>query len=165
MTIEIKNAAINSSFSTMEIIKQIGDLEKRLLGLMTLKGQLTEERTSYDSHDNANEHLASSIELIRREISTLNSKVSSLTTKSESSDSKGCERVEDEEADDKNSRHLNDNVPLHASSESATSISTLSNGDKITFASDQSIVSARAQASSKFLGSLLCLNISCILQS
>lgn len=149
MTQEIKNAAISSSFSTIEIIKQIGDLEKRLLDLMTLKGQLTEERTSYDSRagDNANEHLASSIELIRREISTLNSKVSSLTTKSEGINLKesGEEEEEEKEAEDKNSRHLDAVAPFRASSESATSISTLSNGDKITFASDQSIVSARAR--------------------
>ena len=146
----------------MEVVRQIAHLEKRLLDLMTLKGQLTEERifelrdtgeSDATTDHSATEHLASSIELIRGEIAALNIKVSSLATTGKNG-AGGGEEVEEEE-EDKNSRHLEDaaedasrtaatTAPSASESapESCISTTSLSNGDKIAFASDQSIVSA-----------------------
>ncbi len=145
----------------MEVVRQIAHLEKRLLDLMTLKGQLTEERifelrdtgeSDATTDHSATEHLASSIELIRGEIAALNTKVSSLATTGKNG-AGGGEEVEEEE-EDKNSRHLEDaaedasrtaaTAPSASESapESCISTTSLSNGDKIAFASDQSIVSA-----------------------
>ena len=164
----------------MEVVRQIAHLEKRLLDLMTLKGQLTEERifelrdtgeSDATTDHSATEHLASSIELIRGEIAALNTKVSSLATTGKNG-AGGGEEVEEEE-EDKNSRHLEDaaedasrtaaTAPSASESapESCISTTSLSNGDKIAFASDQSIVSATPTnqlstfSCSPFHGSLL----------
>lgn len=160
----------------MEVVRQIAHLEKRLLDLMTLKGQLTEERifelrdtgeSDATTDHSAAEHLASSIELIRGEIAALNTKVSSLATTGKSG---GGEEVEEE---DKNSRHLEDAAEdasrtaattAPSASESAPEMScisttSLSNGDKIAFASDQSIVSATPTKISSQLSVVPCFMV------
>lgn len=138
MELRERQTRIQEPKESFHIRKQIEDLEKRLLDLMTLKGKLT-ARDDHDScSDKSLSELALSLEHIKKEISTLNSKVLSL---SKLSPKEGVKR-EDAQINldatlsgDKLSRHFG---PTEESSES--NCSTLSNGDKIIIGSNQSIV-------------------------